>query len=228
MAERRDSLEYEIDGIVLKVDDLALRERLKTTARHPRWALAFKFAAREEETAIEDIIVQVGRTGILTPVAILRPVQIGGVTMTRATLHNRDEIARKDLRVGDVVRVVRAGDVIPEVVERVRRGDDARRHRPFVMPARCPVCRGSIVREGPFDRCPNGLACPAQLKRSIQHFGSRDALDIRGLGPETVDALMSGGLVPSVADLFALTQKDLLKVERFADVSATNLPKAID
>ncbi len=227
MERRRDSLEYEIDGIVLKVDDLALRTRVRTTARHPRWALAFKFAAREEETTIEDIRVQVGRTGVLTPVAVLRPVQIGGVTVTRATLHNRDEIARKDLRIGDVVRVMRAGDVIPDVVARVR-GAGARRHRPFVMPARCPVCQTAVVHDGPFDRCPNGLACPAQLKRAIQHFGSRDALDIRGLGPETVDALVSGGLVRSAADLFTLTRHDLVKLERFADVSATNLLKAID
>jgi DNA ligase (NAD+) len=227
MADRRESLGYEIDGIVLKVDDLALRERLKTTARHPRWALAYKFVAREERTTIEDIVVQVGRTGVLTPVAILRPVQIGGVTVTRATLHNRDEIARKDLRIGDLVRVIRAGDVIPEVLERVR-DDRPRRHRAFVMPGSCPVCGTPVVQEGPFDRCPNGLACPAQLKRTIQHFASRHALDIQGLGPETVDALVSQGLVRSVADLFDLTREDLLKVERFADVSAANLLKAIE
>jgi DNA ligase (NAD+) len=227
MERRRDTLAYEIDGIVLKVDDLALRSRLQTTARHPRWALAFKFPGREEETTIEDIVVQVGRTGVLTPVARLRPVPIGGVTVTRATLHNRDEIARKDLRVGDVVRVVRAGDVIPDIVERVLM-PGARRHRPFVMPARCPECHTSIVQDGPFDRCPNGLACPAQLKRTIQHFGSREALDIRGLGPETVDALVSEGLVHSVADLFTLTRRDLIRVERFADVSAANLVRAID
>ncbi|MBZ5558022.1 MAG: NAD-dependent DNA ligase LigA [Acidobacteriia bacterium] len=227
LERRRDALEYEIDGIVLKVDDLAMRARLQTTARHPRWALAFKFAAREAETAIEDIVVQVGRTGVLTPVAVLRPVPIGGVTVTRATLHNRDEIARKDLRIGDLVRVIRAGDVIPDIVDRVP-GSRTRRHRPFVMPARCPVCRTPVVHEGPFDRCPNGLACPAQLKRAIQHFASREALDIRGLGPETVDALVSGGLVRSVADLFTLTRRDLIKVERFADASAMNLLKAID
>jgi DNA ligase (NAD+) len=227
MAQRRETLGYEIDGIVLKVDDLALRERLKPTARHPRWALAYKFVAREEKTTIEDIVVQVGRTGVLTPVAILRPVQIGGVTVTRATLHNRDEIARKDLRVGDLVRVIRAGDVIPEVLKRVR-DDRPRRHRAFMMPGRCPVCGTPVVQEGPFDRCPNGLACPAQLKRTIQHFASRNALDIRGLGPETVDPLVSQGLVRSVADLFALTREDLLKVARFAEVSAANLLKAID
>jgi DNA ligase (NAD+) len=227
MAQRRESLGYQIDGIVLKVDDLALRERLKTTARHPRWALAYKFVAREEKTEIEDIVVQVGRTGVLTPVAILRPVQIGGVTVTRATLHNRDEIAHKDLRIGDLVRVIRAGDVIPEVVERVS-GEGVRRHRAFVMPGRCPACGTPVVQEGPIDRCTNGLACPAQLKRTIQHFASRHALDIRGLGPETVDALVSQNLVRSVADLFALTREDLLRVERFADVSAANLVKAID
>jgi DNA ligase (NAD+) len=227
MARRRDSLPYEIDGIVMKVDDLESRARLRTTARHPRWALAYKFAAREELTTIEDIVVQVGRTGVITPVAVLRPVQIGGVTVMRATLHNREEIARKDLRIGDVVRVIRAGDVIPEIVERVSTGG-ARRHARFAMPARCPVCRTSLVHEGPFDRCPNGLACPAQLKRTIQHFGSREALDIRGLGPETVDALVSAGIVRSVADLFALTRRDLLRVERFADVSASNLLDAID
>jgi DNA ligase (NAD+) len=227
MAARRGSLGYEIDGIVLKVDDLPLRERLKTTARHPRWALALKFEAQQEETTIEDIIVQVGRTGLLIPVAVLRPVQIGGVTVTRATLHNWDEIARKDLRIGDLVRVIRAGDVIPEVLERVQ-AHGARRHRAFVMPKYCPVCRTAVAREGSFDRCPNGLACLAQLERTIQHFGSRDALGIRGLGPKTVDALVSRGLARSVADLFALTREDLLKVERFADMSAANLLSAIE
>jgi DNA ligase (NAD+) len=226
MARRRDSLLYEIDGIVMKVNELALRTRLQTTARHPRWALAYKFMAREEETTIEDIVVQVGRTGVLTPVAVLRPVEIGGVTVTRATLHNREEIARKDLRVGDAVRVIRAGDVIPEVVEQVPAGG-SRRRAPFVMPTRCPECDARLIHEGPFDRCPNGLACPAQLKRTIQHFGSREALDIRGLGRETVDALVSAGVVRSVADLFALTRRDLLAVERFADVSAANLLDAI-
>jgi DNA ligase (NAD+) len=227
LARRRATLPYEIDGIVLKVDDLALRDRLRTTARHPRWALAYKFAAREAETTIEDIVVQVGRTGVLTPVAVLRPVEIGGVTVTRATLHNREEIARKDLRVGDHVRVIRAGDVIPEIVERVA-APGAPRHGPFAMPVRCRACHTRLERDGPFDRCPNGLACPAQLRRTIEHFGSREALDIRGLGPQTVDALVSGKLVRSVADLFALTQADLLKVERFADVSAANLLHAIE
>jgi DNA ligase (NAD+) len=227
MERRREALEYEIDGIVVKVDDLSLRPRLGTTGRHPRWALAFKFAAREGETTIEDIVVQVGRTGVLTPVAVLRPVPIGGVTVARATLHNREEIVRKDLRVGDVVRVIRAGDVIPDIVERVHRPGARRRGR-FAMPSRCPVCGTALVREGPFDLCPNGLACPAQLKRTVHHFASREAFDIRGLGARTVDALVSNGLVGSVADLFTLTRSDLLTVERFAEVSASNLLRAID
>jgi DNA ligase (NAD+) len=228
MARRRATLPYEIDGIVMKIDDLALRDRLRTTARHPRWALAYKFAAREAQTTIEDIVVQVGRTGVLTPVAVLHPIEIGGVTVTRATLHNREEIARKDLRVGDRVRVIRAGDVIPEIVERVTTPAGARRHARFTMPARCPACHTLLEHDGPFDRYPNGLACPAQLRRTIEHFGSREALDIRGLGPETVDALVSAGLVRSVADVFALSRRDVLKVQRFADVSAANLLCAID
>jgi len=227
MARRRALLPYEIDGVVMKVNDLALRTQLRTTARHPRWALAYKFAAREARTTIEDIVVQVGRTGVLTPVAVLQPVDIGGVTVTRATLHNRDEIARKDLHVGDTVRVIRAGDVIPEIVERVS-SEGRRRHAAFAMPVRCPACRTPLERDGPFDRCPNGLECPAQLRRTIQHVASRQALDIRGLGPETVDALVSAGLVRSVADLFGLTERDLLNVERFAEVSAENLLRAID
>jgi DNA ligase (NAD+) len=223
---RRDTLGYEIDGIVVKVDDLAARERLGVTARHPRWALAFKFTAREKETTIEDIVVQVGRTGVLTPVAVLEPVQIGGVTVTRATLHNREDVARKDLRIGDRIRVVRAGDVIPEVIERVSRGK--KRGRRFSMPSTCPSCGTPVVRNGPFDICPNGLACPVQLKRTIEHFGSRDALDIRGLGRETVDALVSSGLVKDVADVFALQERDLLDLERFAQISASNLIRAIE
>jgi DNA ligase (NAD+) len=224
---RRDTLGYEIDGIVAKLDDLAARDRLGVTARHPRWAIAFKFAPREQETVLQDIIVQVGRTGVLTPVAVLKPVNIGGVTVTRATLHNREELARKDVRVGDAIRVIRAGDVIPDVVERVpKRG--ARRGRPFVMPKKCPECGTGIVREGPFDRCPNGLGCPAQLRGAVQLFGSRDALDIRGLGRETVDALVEAKLVKSVADLFTLRERDLLGLEGFAAISARNLVSAID
>jgi DNA ligase (NAD+) len=226
LGRRRDAIPFEIDGIVLKARSLQLRRHLGATGRHPRWAIAFKFAPRSEQTTIEAIVVQVGRTGVLTPVAVLRRVSIGGVTVGRATLHNREEIARKDLRVGDTVRVVRAGDVIPDIVERV--GSRGRRGPPFRMPPRCPACGSAVVQDGPLDRCPNGLACPAQLKRAIHHVASRAALDIRGLGPETVDALVSQGLVRSVADLFALKKEDLKKVPRFADRSAANLVGAID
>lgn len=227
LESRRDTLGYEIDGIVAKLDDLAARDRLGVTARHPRWAIAFKFAPREQETVLEDIVVQVGRTGVLTPVAVLRPVNIGGVTVTRATLHNREELARKDVRVRDTIRVIRAGDVIPDVVARVEK-PGARRGRRFTMPRTCPACGTPVVQEGPFDRCPNGLGCPAQLKGAIQHFGSRDALDVRGLGRETVDALVGSGLVKSVADLFTLTERDLMTLEGFAEISARNLVRAID
>jgi DNA ligase (NAD+) len=227
MERRRDRLPFEIDGVVLKVADLAARTRLSSTARHPRWAIAYKFAPLEADTTVEDIVVQVGRTGVLTPVAVLTPVRLGGVTVSRATLHNAGEIARKDIRVGDRVRVVRAGDVIPEIVERAP-GHGVRRGRAFAMPARCPVCGAPVVRDGAIDRCSNGLACPAQLREAIRHAGARDALDIRGLGPRTVEALVSSGLVRAVPDLFALHARDLRRLDRFADVSAANLLAAID
>jgi DNA ligase (NAD+) len=226
LEQLRDGLKFEIDGVVIKVDDLDAHRLLQATARHPRWALAFKFAPRGEETTIENILVQVGRTGVLTPVAVLAPVRVGGVTVTRATLHNREEVARKGLRVGDRVRVVRAGDVIPEIVERVR--DGPRLRRPFAMPKRCPECGTRTIREGPFDRCPNGLACRAQLARAIQHFGSRPALDIRGLGRKTVEQLVASDRVHNVADLFALSRADLSRLERFAEISAGNLARALE
>jgi len=226
MERRRDALGYEIDGVVAKVDDVAARRRMHATARHPRWAIAFKFAPREAQSVIRGIEVGVGRTGVLTPVAVLDPVSIGGATVARATLHNREEIARKDLRVGDRVRVVRAGDVIPEVVGRVE-GGAARRGPRFRMPERCPACGGRTVQEGPFDVCPNGLSCPAQRVSAIEHFGSRDALDIHGLGTETVTHLVDSGLVRGVADLFRLTEADLLRMQRFAARSAHNLVSAI-
>ncbi|WP_437588880.1 NAD-dependent DNA ligase LigA [Sorangium sp. So ce1000] len=227
MEQRRDALGAEVDGIVVKLDDLLARERLGATARHPRWALAFKFSPRREATTIEDIVVQVGRTGALTPVALLTPISIGGVTVARATLHNREELRRKDLRIGDTVRVDRAGDVIPEVIERIPRAGERRGPR-FAMPARCPACGAAVVQEGPLDRCPAGLACRAQLERSICHFASRSALDIRGLGRETVTALIEGGLVESVADLFTVKEHELLRLQRFGARSAQNLVRAIE
>lgn len=226
MERRREALPIEIDGVVVKLDDTALRDRLGATARHPRWAVAYKFAPREATTKVRDVVVQVGRTGALTPVAVFDPVALGGVTVERATLHNADEIARKDVRVGDTVRVLRAGDVIPEVVARVPRAGE-RRGRPFRMPERCPACGARTRREGAFDRCPAGLACPAQLRSAIVHFGSRDALDIHGLGRETARQLVTSGLVKDVADVLALTEDDLRGLAGFAGVSAKNLAGAI-
>ena len=225
MERRRDTLDFEIDGIVVKLNDLEARARLRPTARHPRWAIAFKFPPRERETTIERIVTQVGPTGVLTPVALLEPIELGGVRVGRTTLHNWGEIERKDLRAGDCVRVVRAGDVIPEVVARV--GGARKRAPKPTAPGRCPACRARVIREGPIVRCPNGLACPAQLRAAIEHFGSRDALDIRGLGGETVDSLVAAKLVRSVADVLSLGADHLLRLERFGKVSAANLAAAI-
>ena len=226
LAARRDRLDYEIDGIVIKVDDLEARRRLGATSHHPRWALAYKFAPRTEVTRIEAIVVQVGRTGVLTPVALLRPVDVSGVTVSRATLHNREEVRRRDIRPGDTVRIARAGDVIPEVVERIpRRGE--RRRVPFRMPARCPSCGTGVVRSGPLTLCPNRLGCPAQLVGRLVHFASSGALDIEGLGPETAAELVRRGLVRTPADLFRLTPADLRRLPGFAERSAAKLAAAI-
>jgi DNA ligase (NAD+) len=224
--EERDRLAYEVDGIVVKLDDLGRREQLGTRHRSPRWAIAWKFAPREEVTTLEEIVVQVGRTGVLTPVALLAPVDVGGVTVSRATLHNEGEIARKDVRAGDQVRIARAGDVIPEVVERVARRT-RRRGKPFRMPRRCPSCRGPVVAEGAYRICPAGLACPAQLVGRLVHYASRDALDIEGLGRETAKQLVEHGLVRDVADLYGLDTTDLVQLEGYAEKSAKALRDAI-
>ena len=176
---------------------------------------------------ILDIVVQVGRTGKLTPVALLRPVEVGGVTVSRASLHNREEVERKDVRKGDKVRIQRAGDVIPQVIERIEQ-PGVRRGKRFEMPARCPVCGTPVVREGPLDFCTNGLACPAQLEGRTQHFASREALDIRGLGERTVVQLLDAGLIKSVADILSLRADDLIKLEGFAELSARNLVQGIE
>ena len=226
LERQRDELEYEIDGVVVKLDDLRARERLGATAHHPRWAYAYKFEPRREVSEILDIVVQVGRTGKLTPVAMLRPVDVGGVTVSRASLHNREEVERRDVRKGDRVRIQRAGDVIPQVLERI--DEPGKRRGPaFRMPERCPVCDSAVVSHGPLDFCTNGLACPAQLKGRIQHFASRDALDIRGLGERTVEQLLDTHRVESIVDVFRLTEEDLLKLEGFAELSARNLVEAI-
>ena len=226
LAEERDRLVYEIDGVVIKLDDLAARHKLGSTAHHPRWAIAYKFAPRGERTRIEQIVIQVGRSGVLTPVALMRPVQIGGVTISRATLHNREEVQRKDIRVGDLVRIQRAGDVIPEVVERIPEPERERETR-FKMPSKCPACGSKVVQRGPYTVCPNRFACPAQLKGRIKHFASKGGLDIEGLGEETVSALMNHGLVGDIADLFRLKKDDLLRLEGFAERSAEKLVNAI-
>lgn len=226
MAGRREDLDYEIDGVVIKLDDLPLREKLGMRQRSPRWALAWKFPPKREVTTLRDIAVQVGRTGILTPVALLDPVNVGGVTVSRATLHNEDEVKRKDVRPGDQVRIERAGDVIPEVVERVS-GTGRRRGRAFEMPSKCPVCGARVVREGAYTVCPNSLGCRAQLTGRIIHYASRDAMDIAGLGGKTVEELVGRGLVKSVVDLYGLSVEDIKGLEGFADKSARQLHGAI-
>lgn len=222
----RDTLDYEIDGIVIKVNDLAAREEMGLTSRHPRWALAYKFEPRKEVTRIERIAVSVGRTGVITPVALLLPVEVGGVTVSRATLHNREELVRKDVREGDLVRVQRAGDVIPQVVERVEE-EGRERASAFEMPGECPACGTPVIVQGPFTICPNRFGCPAQLKKRIVHFGSRGALDIEGLGEETADLLVDRGLVRELADLFELRPEALVELPGFAELSAKNLVEAI-
>ena len=227
LLERRDKLDYEIDGVVIKVDDRASQTRLGMRSRSPRWAIAFKFPPREEVTQILDIVVQVGRTGKLTPVAQLRPVDVSGVTVSRATLHNQDELDRKDVRIGDTVRVRRAGDVIPEVVEVLldKRPKGTQR---FELPAKCPVCGSEVVREGAAHLCTNGLACPAQLERHITHFTMRGAMDIDGLGSKTVKQLLDRGLVKDLADIYQLTPIHLVQLEGFAEKSIENLLDAIE
>jgi DNA ligase (NAD+) len=222
----RDGLPFEIDGVVIKLDDIAARAELGFTSRHPRWAFAFKFAPRVEQTRIDSILASVGRTGVVTPVAIMMPVQIGGVTVTRASLHNREELARKDVRPGDLVRVQRAGDVIPQVIARV---DEPERQRgdPFRMPGTCPSCGTGLVERGPFTVCPNSFGCEAQLIGRIQHFGSRTALDIEGLGEETARLLVAEGLVRRLPDLLDLRAEQLTPLEGFAELSAGNLVAAI-
>jgi DNA ligase (NAD+) len=225
-AEERDKLPYQIDGIVIKVDDLDVREKLGSTTHHPRWALAYKFEPRREVTRVEDIVVQVGRTGTLTPVALMRPVEVGGVTVSRASLHNRVEIQRKDVRVGDLVRIQRAGDVIPEVAERM--DEPGRKRQPsFTMPAKCPSCGTQVLLQGPYTICPNHFGCQAQLKRRIQHFASKEALDIEHLGMETVSALVDRHLVQDLSGLFRLTAHGLLRLDSFAERSAGQLVDAI-
>ena len=223
----RDSLPYEIDGVVIKVNRRDWQDRLGYRSRSPRYAVAYKFTPRKEVTKVQDIAVSVGRTGTLTPLALLIPVEVGGVTISRATLHNADEVARKDIRVGDTVRVERAGDVIPAIAERVTVPEEVRRE-PFRMPDHCPVCGSNVAKEGAYYYCTGQSVCPAQLKGAIEHFASKGALNIAGLGKKTVAQLVDAALVRSLADLYRLTKPQLLALEGFADRSASLLLAAIE
>ncbi len=225
---KRDTLPFEIDGLVVKVNSTDLQRRLGEIARSPRWAIAYKFKPRQATTRILDIQPQVGRTGTLTPVASLEPVPIGGVIVKSASLHNMDEIERKDIRIGDCVIVERAGDVIPYVVQ-VMAEKRAGNERPFIMPDHCPVCGAAVFREEgeAAYRCV-GLSCAAKLKESLKFFGSRGALDIEGLGEKLIDQLVSRGLVKDIADLYGLTEKQLADLERMAKKSAGNLLDALE
>ncbi len=226
LESRRDRLDYEIDGIVAKIDSLKIKTRLGVRQNSPRWAIAWKFAPREDVTRITDIIAQVGMTGILTPVALLDPVDIGGVTISRATLHNENEIRRKDLRVGDKVRISRAGDVIPEVIGRVK-GSRRKQTQPFKMPSHCPSCGSKVVRDGAYVVCPAGAACPAQLIGHILRYSSREAMDIPGLGPRVVQLLVENDMVRRLSDIYELTPEDFLRIEGFAQKSAQKLYDSI-
>jgi DNA ligase (NAD+) len=229
VAQRRNDLPFDIDGVVYKVDDLALQRKLGFVTREPRWAMAHKFPAEEMPTEVVDIQVQVGRTGAITPVAKLKPVFVGGVTVTNATLHNEDEVRRKDVRIGDTVIVRRAGDVIPEVVRVLaeRRPKDAREFR---MPVKCPECGSAIERlpDEAVARCTGGLVCPAQRKQALLHFASRRAMDIEGLGDKLVDQLVDGDIVHTPADVYKLDSARLAALERMADKSAANVVEAIE
>jgi DNA ligase (NAD+) len=223
--EKREKLPYEIDGVVIKLNSTGLQSELGFTSKAPRWAIAYKYPARQETTVVNDIIVQVGRTGTLTPVAVLQPVQVGGVTVSRSTLHNMDEIERLGLHIGDTVLVERAGEVIPHVLKVVKDGKD---RKPFRMPKNCPVCGSTIHRaEGEVAyRCVNA-ACPAKLKESLQHFAGRHAMNIDGLGEKIVDQLVEQKLVKDVADLYALKVEKVAGLERMAQKSAQNLVQEV-
>jgi DNA ligase (NAD+) len=226
--EKRESLPYEIDGVVIKVNSTAMQRQLGFTGKAPRWAIAFKYAARGGITQIEDILIQVGRTGKLTPVAALKPVPIGGTTVSRATLHNMDEIERLGVKIGDWVEVERGGDVIPKVTKVIDDKDHPRGRKLFHMPEKCPVCGGHVVRaEGEADhRCVN-QKCPAKLRESILHFASRGVMNIDGMGDALVNQLTDRKIVKDVADIYQLTKADLLKLERMGEKSAENVLREI-
>jgi len=226
MEEERENLGYEVDGVVIKVNEVKLQKSLGTTAKYPRWSMAYKFKPRQATTKINEITVQVGRIGLLTPVAELEPVIISGITVKRASLHTEDIIRTKDVRIGDTVLVQRAGDVIPEVVKPItekRKGNE----KVFKMPLKCPVCSTPVEKENAYYYCPN-ISCPAQLKGRIQHLASRKAFDICGLGEKIVEQLIEENFFNDLADVFYLTKDKIINLERFADKSATNLIEEIE
>ncbi len=226
--EKRDKLDFEADGVVIKIDPAEDREALGTTAKSPRWAISYKFPARQATTRINDIRIQVGRTGALTPVALLEPVKLSGTTISRSTLHNEDELRRKDIRIGDVILLERSGDVIPHVVS-VMKERRTGKERPFAWPSKCPVCRSAVFRsEGEaVSRCVNP-SCPARIRESILHYASRRAMDVDGLGEALVDQLLAKGLVREIPDLYALKEADLAALERMGPKSAANLVGEIE
>jgi len=227
IADIREKLDYEIDGVVIKINDIEYQDKLGVKAKSPRWAIAYKFPSRKEITKVLDITSQVGRTGTLTPVALLKPVDVSGVTVSRATLHNQDFINQMDVRIGDFVKIGRAGDVIPEVAEVIkskRNGKEKKYH----IPSTCPVCGSKVILDGAFYRCTGGLSCIAQLKRSISHFTSKGAMDIEHLGRKNVDLLVDQGLLKGVSDIYKIKKEDLLTLPRFAAKSAENLIRAIE
>ncbi|MGB9004191.1 MAG: NAD-dependent DNA ligase LigA [Candidatus Aminicenantales bacterium] len=226
--DKRDSIDYDCDGVVVKVDDLEQRRQLGLTAKTPRWAISFKFPARQATTRVQDIIVQVGRTGALTPVAVLEPVKLSGTTISRSTLHNEEELKRKDVRIGDVVLIERSGDVIPRVVAVMKKRRTGREKK-FRFPSKCPICHSKTFKpEGEvISRCSNP-SCPARLRESILHFASRRAMDIEGLGEALVDHLLNKGLVRQIPDVYRLRQDDLVKLERMGTKSAQNLLDQIE
>ncbi|MBU1887999.1 MAG: NAD-dependent DNA ligase LigA, partial [Candidatus Omnitrophica bacterium] len=224
----KDSLEYDIDGMVIKVDSFAHQRALGHTSKSPRWMISYKFPAEQKETILEDILVQVGRTGTLTPVAVLKPIELSGSTVSRATLHNQDEVARKDIRIGDHVIIEKAGEIIPQVVEAIK-SKRMGREKKFSMPGKCPVC-GSEVKEVKGEvalRCEN-LACAAQLKERVKHFASRQAMDIEGMGDAIVAQLVDRGMIKDYGDIYYLKHADLAGLERMAHKSASNLIDAIE
>lgn len=227
MWEKREDLDYEIDGVVIKVNKIDFQEKLGKKSRSPRWAIAFKFPSRKEVTKVLDITVQVGRTGALTPVALLKPVDVSGVTVSRASLHNQDFVNDMDVRIGDHVKVGRAGDVIPEVTEVIKSKRNGKEKK-FHIPLNCPVCGSKVVKDGAYYKCAGGLSCIAQLKRSLGHFASKGAMDIEHLGKKSVELLVDARLFTRVSDIYKLKKEDILSLPRFAEKSAENLIESVE